>query len=185
MTEKEKLLFEYPVEVKSALRGIRTFCVNHGLRNCGLKQTDAIKFYCKSKGINSPEPEDEIGFVLELYFSGNCDYVRSNSNVKRIKRKRSKAEKIAYKKPVVRMSKLEFYNSKAWLKMRVRVISAYGRKCMKCGCTNKMIQVDHIKPRSLFPKLELKFDNLQVLCIDCNVEKSNVDFTDYRAKVSC
>jgi len=46
--------------------------------------------------------------------------------------------------------------------------------------TSRQIHVDHIKPRSKFPELELVFDNLQVLCDDCNIGKSNVDSTDFR-----
>jgi 5-methylcytosine-specific restriction endonuclease McrA len=42
------------------------------------------------------------------------------------------------------------------------------------------MHVDHIKPRSLFPLLAADPENLQVLCEDCNVGKSNVDTTDWR-----
>jgi 5-methylcytosine-specific restriction endonuclease McrA len=42
------------------------------------------------------------------------------------------------------------------------------------------MHVDHIKPKSRYPHLALKFDNLQVLCETCNIEKSNIDETDYR-----
>ena len=42
------------------------------------------------------------------------------------------------------------------------------------------IVVDHIKPRSRFPGLELDPDNLQILCSDCNMGKSNDDCTDFR-----
>ena len=42
------------------------------------------------------------------------------------------------------------------------------------------MHVDHIKPRSLYPDLELEFENLQVLCKYCNLEKSNKDEIDYR-----
>ena len=40
--------------------------------------------------------------------------------------------------------------------------------------------VDHIKPRSRYPALELTLTNLQVLCNDCNMGKSNDDETDFR-----
>ena len=53
---------------------------------------------------------------------------------------------------------------------------------MKCGKSHVEIHVDHIRPRSKFPKLELDFDNLQVLCKSCNKEKSNLHSTDYRPK---
>lgn len=42
------------------------------------------------------------------------------------------------------------------------------------------MQVDHIEPRSKAPKKSLLLNNLQVLCMDCNMEKSNLHATDYR-----
>jgi hypothetical protein len=72
-----------------------------------------------------------------------------------------------------------FYNSPEWLKLRTEVLLVYDSVCMKCGSTDH-IHVDHIKPRSKFPHLELDFDNMQVLCRTCNLEKSNRTFIDYR-----
>ena len=55
---------------------------------------------------------------------------------------------------------------------------------MCCGRSPKehgiVIHVDHIKPRSKYPKLELAFDNMQLLCAACNYGKSNIDNTDWR-----
>jgi 5-methylcytosine-specific restriction endonuclease McrA len=73
-----------------------------------------------------------------------------------------------------------FYNSKQWQKMRIKVLAVYGRKCMKCDRVDGAMHIDHIKPRSKFPELSLTFDNLQVLCPDCNIEKWNYHATDYR-----
>lgn len=72
-----------------------------------------------------------------------------------------------------------FYTSPEWLKLRKLVLKKYGEVCMKCG-GNKIICVDHIKPRSLYPELELDFDNMQVLCSACNLSKSNRNTIDYR-----
>lgn len=72
-----------------------------------------------------------------------------------------------------------FYLSKEWLSLRRIVLKKYGAICMKCG-GNEAIAVDHIKPRSLYPKLELDFDNMQVLCRSCNSKKSNKNSIDYR-----
>ena len=73
-----------------------------------------------------------------------------------------------------------FYESKAWKKLRVRVLRMYGKQCMKCGDKEGIIQIDHIKPRSKYPELELIFSNMQVLCQPCNMEKSNKHQSDYR-----
>lgn len=78
----------------------------------------------------------------------------------------------------------DFYKSEEWRKLRYRVIQKYGAKCMLCGRSHSehgvVIHVDHIKPRSKHPELDLNFDNLQVLCEDCNIGKSNNDENDYR-----
>ena len=42
------------------------------------------------------------------------------------------------------------------------------------------MNVDHIKPRKLFPNLALDSSNLQVLCEVCNHGKGNWDMTDWR-----
>lgn len=77
----------------------------------------------------------------------------------------------------------DFYNSQPWRELRYQVLSHYDNRCQKCGATKTdgaVIQVDHIKPRSKYPELELEFDNLQVLCRDCNMGKSNKFEDDYR-----
>lgn len=76
-----------------------------------------------------------------------------------------------------------FYTSREWLHLRYAVIQKYGRKCMCCGATNKKIHVDHVKPRSKFPELELVIGNLQILCEDCNLGKGAWDQTDWRTEV--
>ena len=89
------------------------------------------------------------------------------------------------RKPPVRNKKADFYGSSEWKKLRYRVLKTYGTRCMCCGADpvpGKPPHVDHIKPRSRFPELELSFDNLQVLCGDCNEGKSAWDKTDWRPK---
>lgn len=77
-----------------------------------------------------------------------------------------------------------FYRSKEWRKLRTRVLEKYECKCMMCGRSPKdhgiVIHIDHIKPRSKHPELSLDFDNLQILCEDCNLGKLNRYDTDWR-----
>ena len=77
-----------------------------------------------------------------------------------------------------------FYYSDEWRILRVRVLEKYECKCMMCGRSPKdhkiIIHVDHIKPISKYPELCLEFNNLQLLCEDCNIGKSNKYETDYR-----
>lgn len=71
-----------------------------------------------------------------------------------------------------------FFDSPEWLRLRQLAFSKYGRKCMKCG-TRDRLQVDHVKPRSIYPKLALDINNLQVLCKCCNLNKGLTEI-DYR-----
>lgn len=75
-----------------------------------------------------------------------------------------------------------FYASVPWLKARYQAIRMHGRRCQACGETNGRLHVDHIKPRSKYPELELDINNLQVLCEACNLGKSNKFEDDWRSK---
>jgi len=76
-----------------------------------------------------------------------------------------------------------FYTSRAWVELRYEVLKRDGRVCRVCGNGPKdgaKVHVDHIKPRSKYPKLALDITNLQVLCRDCNMGKINKDEIDWR-----
>lgn len=76
-----------------------------------------------------------------------------------------------------------FYESDPWRALRYKALKLHGRRCMVCGATPEsgaQLHVDHIKPRSKYPELELVLDNLQILCRDCNLGKSNKDSIDWR-----
>jgi hypothetical protein len=77
----------------------------------------------------------------------------------------------------------DFLGSREWLELRYRMLKKQSGWCQLCGhkgCPANPIQVDHIKPRSTHPHLALVESNLQVLCRQCNVGKSNKDSTDWR-----
>lgn len=78
---------------------------------------------------------------------------------------------------------MDFYKTPRWIKLRYLVLREYGKRCCMCGRTpddGVAIQVDHIKPRSKYPDLQWNWDNLQVLCRDCNLGKSNYYTDDWR-----
>ncbi len=78
-----------------------------------------------------------------------------------------------------------FYSSPEWLRVRYEALKKHGRRCAVCGATpanNVQMHVDHIKPRSLYPNLQLSLDNLQILCAPCNLGKGNSDQIDWRGK---
>jgi hypothetical protein len=68
----------------------------------------------------------------------------------------------------------QFYSSPEWRTLREKVIEKSPKKCVACNAVptdKKDLTVDHIKPRSKYPKLALKEDNLQILCRSCNARK--------------
>jgi len=74
-----------------------------------------------------------------------------------------------------------FYRSEKWLALRYQALKKYGRVCALCRTESGEMHVDHIKPRSKYRNLEYDFSNLQILCKQCNLGKSNQDDEDFRA----
>lgn len=83
----------------------------------------------------------------------------------------------------------DFYKSQAWLELRYEAFKLHGAACQCCGATRRdktidgrpvILHVDHRKPRSLFPELELDINNTQIMCESCNLGKSNHDMIDWR-----
>jgi 5-methylcytosine-specific restriction endonuclease McrA len=77
----------------------------------------------------------------------------------------------------------EFLDSKTWKRLRYKALKLNGMRCQCCGHTPQSgacLNVDHILPRLLFPKLALQLDNLQVLCSECNEGKANWDMTNFK-----
>ena len=109
----------------------------------------------------------------------NTDYLDKHKSVMQqaIVAKQSKVPKKSNR------AKFEFLESYAWRKLRMRVLLQHGPRCMCCGATPKdgaVMNVDHIKPRLTHPELALDFENLQILCGECNHGKGNWDTTDWR-----
>lgn len=81
------------------------------------------------------------------------------------------------------VSSADFLQTYEWRKLRMEALKKYGPVCQCCGAskeTGAVMNVDHIKPRKLFPQLALDINNLQVLCHECNHGKGNWDMTDWR-----
>ncbi len=93
------------------------------------------------------------------------------------KARRPARKRVEYKddRPVYASSMgSEFYLTKEWRTIRATVLMNSNGRCKLCGRGEKhgiCVHVDHIKPRSQFPELELSYPNLQVLCEDCNLGK--------------
>ena len=78
-------------------------------------------------------------------------------------------------------NKESFSNSLEWKALRREVFNKYPPFCMRCR-SKKNLEVDHIKPRIKYPDLELDFDNLQILCKDCNLIKGIKDSPEWNFK---
>lgn len=78
-----------------------------------------------------------------------------------------------------------FYERQEWKELRYRILRQYGFKCMACDRKRGegvVLHVDHIQPISIYPELALTESNLQVLCADCNLGKSNKYTDDLRPR---
>jgi hypothetical protein len=75
-----------------------------------------------------------------------------------------------------------FYDRPEWKELRYRVLIKFGSRCLLCGTSGPgvVIQVDHIRPISIYPELALTESNLQPLCRECNLGKSNHFEHDFR-----
>jgi len=132
----------------------------------------------------------EIDFALERTLVSLCD----GSTSRRKARDRAKAIAKERKVPITRTvgGLLEaevlgsgFYMTRQWQQARYTALKLSNGCCQCCGRSPKegaVLHVDHIKPKSLFPELALRGFNLQVLCGECNMGKSNRDITNWRMK---
>lgn len=139
-------------------------------------QSDKVKVI---KYINGKSVESEVD-----YMPTKPKFVKGDV-IKRLTKKQQKSLKKKKKdKRKNNTNNKSFYKSEQWFQLRYQVLRKYEAKCMCCGRSPRdhgiVIHVDHIKPRSKYPKLELAFDNMQLLCAACNYGKSNIDNTDWR-----
>jgi 5-methylcytosine-specific restriction endonuclease McrA len=110
----------------------------------------------------------------------------SDKKIMKLSKRRAKQKQSAkhFKKTGQKLPvKGGFYNSSQWRALRYKVLKASKGCCELCGSgptKEKPLHVDHIKPRSKFPDLDLDINNCQVMCFDCNMGKGNTDTTDWR-----
>lgn len=114
-------------------------------------------------------------------------YAPKDTTIARAEKKaRLKAIK-AEKKAASHVRSRDFLRSREWLELRYLALKLAGGRCQCCGATAEdgaRIHVDHIKPRSKYPRLALQLNNLQILCGECNIGKSNTDKTDWSSQYS-
>lgn len=116
--------------------------------------------------------------VMEYGYAHGITLSAASPRAKKFKNQHS------YRKSLPAVAKDDFLSTFEWRKLRMIVLTKRGARCECCGKSPKdgvtVINIDHIKPRKLFPELALEETNLQVLCHECNHGKGNWDQTDWR-----
>lgn len=141
-----------------------------------------------------------LGFIIKESTWSKLLSIKANKckQIKLSNKEKKKAKKQSYKYKIPEIRNVEvkpyshpelgtneyskFYSSTAWRQLRYLALKNAGG-CQCCGAKASdgvQIHVDHIKPRSRYPELELSLDNIQVLCEDCNIGKGDWDNTDWR-----
>ena len=116
--------------------------------------------------ITLSEKLDDFGKITHIDFASSI-FTRKASKKKNNKKRRTNFQTKDFK----------------WQEVRYKALKLGNGSCCLCGATAKdgaKLHVDHIKPKSIYPELAYELDNLQILCSDCNIGKSNRDDTDWR-----
>lgn len=112
--------------------------------------------------------------ILILGLLGIAEHFSGRENRKRWANVLTQVTKLAVERKQRIAEAEEFYASAEWKVLRKAVIRELGRTCQVCGkrrLADADLTVDHVLPRSKYPELALKRENLQVLCKSCNSVK--------------
>lgn len=142
------------------------------------KKRQALRLINIMKSDNSPQSALEEFMKLPEDEPISDDVLHEKFNGDKGKYCRYYGELLESERPIKIIPAKEFYKSRGWLELRFDFLKNKERICVLCGST-KEIHVDHIKPRSKYPELQLNGDNLQLLCKKCNLGKSNRDETRF------
>lgn len=152
------------------------------------QKVNTAKQALRSEGFRLDKPPPEDHYLYDYWKSAN-DAIAELSRFDRPTPKKRKAKnRQARKHRKWKNDPDKFYDSQEWREIRYKALRKHAATCCCCGARASdgvRIHVDHIKPRSKYPRLELDIDNLQVLCEDCNFGKSNYYNDDWRVKMQC
>lgn len=142
---------------------------------------DRMLKYLENQGVSfAKEPTNEF---LAKMCAEKLDMTFNVASLDGIKEILVRLPDFSKAKKAIKKKRVNFYATREWRELRYRVLKESNGKCALCarGARDDMpLHVDHIMPRSKYPKLALEITNLQVLCEDCNLGKSNKDNTDWR-----
>lgn len=159
-----------------------------GIRSIAKDATFFLKVFEKVKMLfKKTKPKQRSPEQMQAIEAGK----RRNAEIRRQRNERSiRSKKTVYPDPKMTGNRAAndddaFYDSWEWKRARYEALKMHGAKCMLCGATaddGARICVDHIKPRAIYPELQLDIANLQILCNDCNMGKGRWDQTDWRKR---
>lgn len=123
-------------------------------------------------------------FMKDMLPGGNyCSQVCLERTGTKIIESRPRSARVARARTKTKYPRIELWgpaHKEKWLRLRYRAFRKYGNKCLVCGSIDRL-HVDHIKPKSKYPELAFEISNLQILCSDCNLGKSNKFEDDWRS----
>jgi 5-methylcytosine-specific restriction endonuclease McrA len=151
----------------------------------GLSELHTYVRMAKDQGIPVKSSKSAGGWIA---FAKSCgaEQIHTKADARAFLRNKfqsTKPKSESFTRPSIDVKSNSFLESFQLRKLRMQALKKYGPKCMCCGATpatGAVMNVDHIKPRKLFPALAMDLNNLQVLCHECNHGKGNWDQTDWR-----
>lgn len=155
------------------------FFRKNGFCGCRLKELK-IRFI-QVKRLDPEEFKSKFMYFARLSYTSKVAAIKRNERIENgtyKEKNRKPRSKTELSKSVVKSDM--FYLTWDWRKLRAKVLNNKGFKCCWCNRNPRdhgvVLHVDHIKPKSKYPELALEESNLQVLCEDCNVGKSNIEY---------
>ncbi|HZA22975.1 MAG TPA: HNH endonuclease, partial [Dehalococcoidia bacterium] len=108
-----------------------------------------------------------VWFFLPLFTGAFLQDVSFSPVTKRKEQVKLRTLQLAAERAKQIQERQVFYSSPEWQLLRDRVIGEEGKRRNNCGrmiSKGVDVTVDHILPRSRYPDLALRRDNLRVLC---------------------
>lgn len=168
---------QYKRAANAAVMRIKEYLIAQGIEKLPTKHNELFKHYFAFENIDTKGKKLRDLAVI-AFNTGKLDKYKPKEKKTQVKIKTVKIKKSPPKKSFKAVE--NFYQSQRWIDTKKVVYSLYDFKCMKCGTKDKEMHVDHICPVSKHQTLKWSINNLQLLCKDCNIEKSNVNEIDYR-----
>lgn len=159
--QARRLLYGHGIEIS---RSLATNKILQHLVNAGLTE------WAKELPKGERDLRSVFAGTIKLHYTKE-KYPEPPSDKERRARKKLEKERRA------------FYETPEWRAVRYAALERSNGCCDCCGnrgSKDTPLYGDHIIPRSIRPDLELEPDNVQILCKDCNLGKSNKYQTDWR-----